>query len=71
MKEEPSTLNSSNLSLLLSAGPAEKIIRTIPKAIPNLEGKQEDICARQYISILLSLSLHNADNSHNADNCPH
>lgn len=63
MKEELSTLSSSNLSLLSSSGPSQKIIRTILKAIPNLEGKQGDMCARQYTSLLVSLSLYNADNS--------
>lgn len=62
MKEELSTLNSSNLSLPLSSGAAEKIIRTIPKAIPNLAGKEGDIHAREDITTFVSWSIHSADN---------
>lgn len=54
MKEELSTLSSSNLSLLSSSGPSQKIIRTILKAIPNLEGKQE-ICVLDSTPVCLCL----------------
>jgi len=44
MKEELSTLNSSNLSLLSRPGLAEKTIRTIPKAVPNLRKMRRYMC---------------------------